>query len=89
MPDEVAVASKLQGRLDHVIINDFSKQVLPFYPLQLGNFVIMRHPKTKRIYIGEVSDIYTKGSSSRYGSVLAADGVSGPFSSGVPADSNG
>ena len=59
MPDEVAVASKLQGRLDHVIINDFSKQVLPFYVLQLGNFVIMRNPKTKRIYKAYIQSVYT------------------------------
>ena len=29
------------------------------------------------MYIGEVLDIYAKGSSSRYGSVLTADGISG------------
>ena len=42
--------------------------------LQLGNFAFMHHPKTKCMYIGEVLDIYMKGSSSRYGSILTVDG---------------
>jgi hypothetical protein len=54
-----------------------AKNINQLYPLQLGNFTVMRHPKTKQVYLGEVLDIYSKGSSSHYGSLLAADGVSG------------
>ena len=37
----------------------------------------MRHPKTKCVYIGEVLDIYTQASGSRYGSVIDVNGASG------------
>ena len=54
-----------------------SKNINALSPLRLGNFVIIRHPKSKRVYMGEVLDIYTQGSGSRYGSLVEVDGISG------------
>lgn len=47
------------------------------YPLRLGNYVILRHPKSERIYIGEVLDIFAQAQSSRYNSLAAANGTPG------------
>ena len=53
------------------------KNINQLYPLQLGNFAIMHHPKIKHMYIGEILNISTKGSGICYGSVLTTDGTSG------------
>ena len=56
-------------------VNFATRNVTHFNPLQPGTFVIMRN-KTHE-YIGEVLDVYKKGSSGRHGSVAAAPSTSG------------
>ena len=41
-----------------------------------GNFVTMRNPKSKRVYIGKVLDILRQGKGNN-GSITEADGVTG------------
>lgn len=50
--------------------NLLSRNITVFFKLKLGSFVLMRSPK--RFYVGEVLDIYEKGGSGRYGSVVDA-----------------
>jgi hypothetical protein len=50
-----------------------SRNITYFFQLEIGSFVIMR--STKRFYVGEVLDIYQKGSNNRYGSVAKAINV--------------
>lgn len=52
-----------------------SKNVTSIYPLRRTNFVIMR--TQKRNYIGQVLDIYRRGSGSRHGSILESATISG------------
>jgi hypothetical protein len=54
-----------------------SNNINALFPLQLGNFVSIRHPKSKHVYVGEVLNIYAQGSGSRYGLLVEADSVSG------------
>lgn len=60
-----------------VLPNVSSRNITQLHPLRLYNLAIMRHPKSKRIYIGQVLDIFSKAQSSRYNSILQADGTSG------------
>ncbi|TFY52598.1 hypothetical protein EVG20_g10486 [Dentipellis fragilis] len=58
-----------------VVPNILEKNVTISHPLVIGSFIIIRNKIDKnegRIYIGEVLDIYQKGSSSRYGSIESA-----------------
>ncbi|KAH7906443.1 hypothetical protein BJ138DRAFT_1094126 [Hygrophoropsis aurantiaca] len=64
----------LRAVLSDIVAPNFStRNVTHFNPLEPGTFVIMRN--TAREYIGEVLDIYKKGTSSRYRSVPAAPSV--------------
>ncbi|KAJ3502810.1 hypothetical protein NLJ89_g8719 [Agrocybe chaxingu] len=55
--------------------NISSKNVTLLHILQRGSFVIMQSPK--HFYIGEVLDIYKRGTSGRYGSVTTASSIQG------------
>ncbi|TFY56565.1 hypothetical protein EVG20_g8876, partial [Dentipellis fragilis] len=55
-----------------VVPNILEKNVTPTHPLVVGCFIIVSNrigKKGGRTYVGEVLDIYQKGSSSRYGSI--------------------
>ncbi|KAJ7679396.1 hypothetical protein DFH06DRAFT_1166490 [Mycena polygramma] len=54
--------------------NVTTRNVSVLYPIVIGSFLIMR--TAKRVYIGEVLDIYKKGSSGRYGSIPMASAIS-------------
>ncbi|KAF9548288.1 hypothetical protein CPC08DRAFT_729533 [Agrocybe pediades] len=56
-----------------ILPNIKSKNVTPINPLQLGNYLIMR--TERRYYIGQILDIYKRGSSSRYGSIASTDNL--------------
>ncbi|TFY52897.1 hypothetical protein EVG20_g10355 [Dentipellis fragilis] len=63
----------------HIVPNILERNVTPTHPLIPGSFIIIRNKIGKcggRIYIGEVLDIYQKGSSSRYGSIESAETTS-------------
>ncbi|KDQ56779.1 hypothetical protein JAAARDRAFT_207846 [Jaapia argillacea MUCL 33604] len=60
---------------DSVLPNVASKNVTAVNPLRLRSFVIVKN--SHRTYIGEVLDIYKKGSSSRHGSILSASTMAG------------
>ncbi|KAJ6609185.1 hypothetical protein B0H10DRAFT_2226171 [Mycena sp. CBHHK59/15] len=54
--------------------NVTTRNVSILYPIAIGSFLIMR--TADHVYIGEVLDIYKKGSSGRYGSIPTASAVS-------------
>ena len=55
--------------------NIATKNVTAIYQLQRGSFLIMR--SEKRLYIGQVLDLYKRGSNSRHGSVNNLSTVQG------------
>ncbi|KAF8169334.1 hypothetical protein K438DRAFT_1774346 [Mycena galopus ATCC 62051] len=57
-----------------VLPNVGSKNVNVLFPIRLGNFLVMR--TTQCMYIGEVMDIFKKGSNGRYGSIESAASTS-------------